>query len=356
MRGIPSTAALFCAVLILGLSGCASPYDSSGLTGGYIEQQLEPGIWRVRFGGNGFTTPETVQTFWLYRCAELARQQGYDGFEILSNIQLTSFDVRGFDNHVYYDRGADTAHLILTHGGGGGGAFIFIAPSSPKPWIEGDIRLLRAPFAVNVPKVFDAGALIAALQPLVKGKLCDSGNVCPHVHHYLMPPSPSATVPSLPLATASPPQTQTQPTPNVVAVPAAPTAVPAPAASASVSTTSTSAPNVRATAASDTPLHLDHRYPNYQPAYPDAAQANGEQGSVVLDVQVTSSGKVRNVKIDQSSGFDDLDNAAIAGVLRWRFIPSPDGTDWTKVTVAYRLPTAIIVPPNGAQPPAASPH
>ena len=128
------------------------------------------------------------------------------------------------------------------------------------------------------------------------------------------------------------------------------------AAPALASTASTSAPSVSAAAASDDPLHLDHRYPNYQPSYPDAAQVNGEQGNVVLEVQVTSSGKVRNVKIDQSSGFDDLDNAAIAGVLRWRFIPSQDGTDWTRVTVAYRLPTAIIVPPNGARQPAAPLH
>ena len=100
------------------------------------------------------------------------------------------------------------------------------------------------------------------------------------------------------------------------------------------------------TSTSDIPLHLDHAYPNYQPAYPDAAQVNGEQGNVVLKVEITSSGKVRNIKIAQSSGFDDLDGAAIAGVLRWRFIPSPNGSEWTRVTILYRLPTAIIVPPK----------
>jgi TonB family protein len=332
MRGL-RWAARLCAVLMLGLSGCASPYDSSGLTGGYSEQQLEPGIWRVRFDGNGYTTPETVQTFWLYRCAELAKQQGYDGFEILSNLQLTSLDRRD----------ADTAHLrVLTHGGGGGGGFVYIGPGLPKPWVEGDIRLLRIPFAVNVPKVFNAGSLIAALQPIVKGKLCDAGNVCPHVHHYLMAESSSAapTAPSVPHATTNPAQAQT-----VVAVPPAPKAAPAQTSMPSPSP-APSAPSVSTVAAPDTPLHLDHAYPNYQPAYPDTAQVNGEQGNVVLNVEITSGGKVRNIKVDQSSGFEDLDNAAIAGVMRWRFVPSPDGSDWTKVTIAYRLPTAIIVPPK----------
>ena len=98
--------------------------------------------------------------------------------------------------------------------------------------------------------------------------------------------------------------------------------------------------------APDKPLHLDHRYPNYQPEYPDPAQVNGEQGDIVLKVEVASNGKVRNVKVDRSSGFADLDNAAVAGVLRWRFIPSPYGLEWTNVTIAYRLPTAIIIPPK----------
>jgi TonB family protein len=132
-------------------------------------------------------------------------------------------------------------------------------------------------------------------------------------------------------------------------VAAAPAAAPAP--KAPVMTAANTAPvasqaSVATVSTPDTPLHLDHAYPNYQPAYPDTAQVNGEQGNVVLNVKITSSGKVRNIKVDQSSGFEDLDNAAIAGVMRWRFVPSPDGSDWTKVTIAYRLPTAIIVPPK----------
>jgi TonB family protein len=109
----------------------------------------------------------------------------------------------------------------------------------------------------------------------------------------------------------------------------------------------------------DLPPRLDHAYPNYQPAYPDAAQVNGEQGNVVLNVRVGADGTVRNVKVDQSSGFDDLDNAAVAGVLRWRFLPGTDGgaieTQWTKITIAYRLPTAVVVPSSAAAPPPAAP-
>jgi protein TonB len=83
---------------------------------------------------------------------------------------------------------------------------------------------------------------------------------------------------------------------------------------------------------------------------------NGEQGSVVLDVKISSEGKVRNIKVDRSSGFDDLDNAAIEGVLGWHFVPAMDdgeaSTEWTKLTVTYKLPT-LPAPPQGTPAPPA---
>ena len=150
------------------------------------------------------------------------------------------------------------------------------------------------------------------------------------------PPASSAPVAAAPKSAAV-----------LVATPPATASAPKAAVTMAANTgPSPSAPSVSTVTAPEKPLHLDHAYPNYQPTYPDAAQVNGEQGDVVLNVEITSSGKVRNVKIDKSSGFEDLDNAAIGGVMRWRFIPSPFGSDWTSVTIAYRLPTAIIVPPK----------
>jgi TonB family protein len=102
--------------------------------------------------------------------------------------------------------------------------------------------------------------------------------------------------------------------------------------------------------AQDATRHLDPAFPNYQPPYPDAAQVNGEQGDVLLKVRVNEDGHVRNIEIEKSSGFADLDNAAIGGVLRWRYLPSERWSSWEHVTIAYRLPTAIIVPPKTASP------
>ena len=163
-------------MFLLVLSGCASGYGSLGITGGYSEDELESGIWRISYYGNGVTTQESVQTYWLYRAAELATQKGYDGFEIISAVQMISFPVAPDP--------ASGAKLYPA-----AAALLYVPDAQPS--MIADIRILKKPLAVSPPKVFDAVAFKAALEPYVKGKLCHSGNVCPHIHHYLMPAPPS---------------------------------------------------------------------------------------------------------------------------------------------------------------------
>ena len=70
------------------LSGCATPtpYHAASLTDpahadGYHELRLEPERWRVVFAGNSLTSRETVETYLLYRAAELTLDNGYDWFQ-----------------------------------------------------------------------------------------------------------------------------------------------------------------------------------------------------------------------------------------------------------------------------------
>ncbi len=103
-------------------------------------------------------------------------------------------------------------------------------------------------------------------------------------------------------------------------------------------------------ASADSPAKIDHSYPTQQPAYPDSAQLNGEQGDVMLDVYVNANGKPRKfrIKVFQSSGFGDLDNAAAEAVAGWHFIPATRNGDtksaWTTVKIHFALPT----PPQAA--------
>lgn len=71
-----------------------------------------------------------------------------------------------------------------------------------------------------------------------------------------------------------------------------------------------------------TPPRLDPSGTNLQPNYPASALPAREQGAIVLNVEVTESGKARGVLLLQSTGFLDLDRAAIDAVLGWHFIPA----------------------------------
>jgi hypothetical protein len=70
-----------------GLAACetATPYQplnpAAASSGGYSDTKLEQDRWRVTFAGNSMTSRETVETYLLYRAAELTVSQGYDWFE-----------------------------------------------------------------------------------------------------------------------------------------------------------------------------------------------------------------------------------------------------------------------------------
>jgi hypothetical protein len=65
--------------MALGLASCATPYADQGLLGGADVKELRPDVYRVKFQGNGYTSRESVQVYWLYRCAELALEKGFGG-------------------------------------------------------------------------------------------------------------------------------------------------------------------------------------------------------------------------------------------------------------------------------------
>ena len=170
----------------MALAGCATSYGKMTLSGGYQDKQLEPGVWRVGFYGNGYTTGETVQTYWLYHAAQVALDQGYDGFETVKHLKFSRVD--GFDpDNIVRVRGGGGGGGGGGHGGGGhyvsGGVYVY---SMAKPYMVQDIRLLRKPFTPVPGRSFDATDLKATLDPMVNGKKCN-GNVCPHVHRYLYP-------------------------------------------------------------------------------------------------------------------------------------------------------------------------
>lgn len=61
---------------------------------------------------------------------------------------------------------------------------------------------------------------------------------------------------------------------------------------------------------------------NPAPDYPATSRRLGEEGRVLMKVLVSADGSAETVQIEKSSGSERLDNAAIAAVKRWRFIPA----------------------------------
>jgi len=97
----------------------------------------------------------------------------------------------------------------------------------------------------------------------------------------------------------------------------APPALPSPAATAPV----------REAPVAVVPPRFDAAYlSNPAPTYPSASKRMGEEGRVLLRVQVGADGRPTDVSIAKSSGFPRLDDIARETVLRsWRFVPARQG-------------------------------
>lgn len=58
------------------------------------------------------------------------------------------------------------------------------------------------------------------------------------------------------------------------------------------------------------------------PDYPAISRRLGEEGKLMLQVELDESGKISNTRIINSSGYSRLDNAALAAVKTWRCRPA----------------------------------
>jgi protein TonB len=143
-------------------------------------------------------------------------------------------------------------------------------------------------------------------------------------------PHPAQPVRTLPLPVMKPPEIRI-PTPppietlfrvKVEEKPEPAPVVPAPAAVKAV------AAPPGPTAAVIEPPRGDLAYlDNPAPVYPVFAKRAREQGVVMLRVRVDAAGSVQGIKVHKSSGSQRLDDAALAAVRRWRFVPARSGGD-----------------------------
>ena len=78
-----------------------------------------------------------------------------------------------------------------------------------------------------------------------------------------------------------------------------------------------------------------------QPSYPATSRARGEQGEVLLKVEVLVNGRVGQLEVQKSSGHARLDEAALITVRNWRFKPARKGREtvicWVNIPITFSL-------------------
>lgn len=74
------------------------------------------------------------------------------------------------------------------------------------------------------------------------------------------------------------------------------------------------------------------------PTYPVTSRRKREQGEVVLEIVVGTDGKVEEISVKRSSGFENLDRAALVAVRRWRWSATVVGQQAVRVRGLVRIP------------------
>ena len=182
-------------VVVLGanLSACetATPYQplrpNAAVSGGFSDQRLEADRFRVTFQGNTLTSRQTVETYLLYRAAELTLAQGADWFEMADRHtdrdQRTYVDPDPFYGRAGYAWGYWRPYWRYYGGGGRFGGFgwrtwdpfwgdPFWGDSLDVQTVQkfeatAEIVIHRGPKPEGDARAFDARAVIANLGPTI---------------------------------------------------------------------------------------------------------------------------------------------------------------------------------------------
>ena len=84
-----------------------------------------------------------------------------------------------------------------------------------------------------------------------------------------------------------------------------------------------------------------YRFPPAPPAYPPRAIAFRMAGTALIRALVGPDGQTRELRLHRSSGFAELDQAAMAAVRGWAFAAATEGgrpiEAWVEVPVRFRL-------------------
>ncbi|WP_323989733.1 CC0125/CC1285 family lipoprotein [Nguyenibacter sp. L1] len=146
-----------------------TPYQPATKAGeGYTTQQIETNRFRISFRGNAETSRQTVDTYMLYRCAEVTLENGYDYFVIVNKAvdKNTAYESYG-DNLAWGWRGG----WGWRHGRGGVGPWDGSGTSYSQPINSydaiADIVLYHGTKPLNDLYAYDAREVMHEIGPTV---------------------------------------------------------------------------------------------------------------------------------------------------------------------------------------------
>ncbi len=111
------TTNLLAVALVSFVVGCATPYQSTSLRGGYSDTQLAPDVFRVYFRGNAYTAMERAQDFALLHAAELAQSHGFSCFAVVDESSSTSVHAFTTPGQSYTSGSGMVAGDVVTYSG-----------------------------------------------------------------------------------------------------------------------------------------------------------------------------------------------------------------------------------------------
>jgi periplasmic protein TonB len=202
------------------------------------------------------------------------------------------------------------------------------------------------PVSPPVPKVVELVELPAPLPAAAAPVHAQAEPPKPPVNHA---PPPRAVTPPVHQRPAQQPARTVEPAKAQPAADAPATATPTTPATSNTSNAAVAHADTHtgnaAPAAADEPVtapigNADYLH-NPAPDYPRVAEAHEWQGRVLLHVHVLASGRPDRVELQTSSGHSVLDDAAIAAVRNWLFVPAKRGATaidgWVSVPVNFNL-------------------
>lgn len=160
----------------------------------------------------------------------------------------------------------------------------------------------------------------------------------PQLESMVQPPEPDLPPPEFPVSPPPPPK-------PVVAPPPKPRPQPQQAAPASPNPSSNPTPNPAPAAAAPGPTQLSESQiafinrPN--PDYPVRSRRAGHQGQTMVKFLIEPSGRPSQVTVEKSSGYPDLDAAAVSGVKAALLRPYVENgvprPIWAVVQITFKL-------------------